>query len=371
MSNSAKNDTVGGMINYFSSPVLTNCTFEANVANVGGGLHNFISTPILTRCTFIGNYASSDGGGIANVDSEPDLIDCEFISNIANSSGGAIFTDSCMNLTISNCTFTGNSACSGSTIQNWYSDSSITDSSFAGNAAFDGGIMQNWFSELTITNCLFTGNASQQGCAIQNYECTLIVTNCTISGNAMKIYDSGISDSSLQDNQDTSGETPALPGAPEDDIQDYNFAPGYLECTNCIIRDDVNSIFNNYGESINVRYSNILGGFDGPGNIDAEPLFANPGYWANINDPNIITEPSDIELFDPNVVWINGDYHLKSQAGRWDPNSQTWVMDDVTSPCIDAGDPNTPVGDEPFPNGGRINMGAYGGTIEASKSSPD
>jgi len=43
-------------------------------------------------------------------------------------------------------------------------------------------------------------------------------------------------------------------------------------------------------------------------------------------------------------------------------------MDDVTSLCIDAGDPNSPIGHEPFPNGGRINMGAYGGTAEASKS---
>jgi hypothetical protein len=77
------------------------------------------------------------------------------------------------------------------------------------------------------------------------------------------------------------------------------------------------------------------------GNIDTNPCFANPN---------------------------NDDYHLKSQTGRWDPNSQSWIQDDVTSPCIDAGDPNSPIGDEPFPNGGRINMGAYGGTAEASKS---
>jgi hypothetical protein len=60
---------------------------------------------------------------------------------------------------------------------------------------------------------------------------------------------------------------------------------------------------------------------------------------------------------------------LKSQAGRWEAATGTWVIDDVTSPCIDAGDPNSPVGDEPQPNGERINMGAYGGTAEASKSS--
>ena len=64
----------------------------------------------------------------------------------------------------------------------------------------------------------------------------------------------------------------------------------------------------------------------------------------------------------------NDDYHLKSQAGRWDPNSQIWIQDGVTSSCIDAGDPMSPIGFEPFPNGGIINMGAYGGTTEASKS---
>jgi len=78
-------------------------------------------------------------------------------------------------------------------------------------------------------------------------------------------------------------------------------------------------------------------------------------------ETNIYADP----LFaDPN----NHDYHLKSQAGRWDANEGRWTTDDVTSPCIDAGDPMSPIGLEPFPNGGRINMGAYGGTAEASKS---
>ncbi|MFC1762994.1 hypothetical protein ACFL6U_13055 [Planctomycetota bacterium] len=63
-----------------------------------------------------------------------------------------------------------------------------------------------------------------------------------------------------------------------------------------------------------------------------------------------------------------GDYHLESQAGRWDPNGGIWVIDDVNSPCIDAGDPNDYVAFEPYLNGGIINMGTYGGTLEASKS---
>jgi len=65
----------------------------------------------------------------------------------------------------------------------------------------------------------------------------------------------------------------------------------------------------------------------------------------------------------------NGDYHLKSKAGRWDPSNKTWVQDNVESPCIDAGDPSSDVSLEPETNGGIINMGAYGGTAEASLSS--
>jgi hypothetical protein len=98
-------------------------------------------------------------------------------------------------------------------------------------------------------------------------------------------------------------------------------------------------------------------------NMNTDPCFFDPGRWVNANDPNQITEPND-----PNAVWIDGDYHLKSQAGRWYPVSESWVQDNVTSPCIDAGDPNSPIDLEPIPNGNIINMGAYGGTAEASKS---
>jgi hypothetical protein len=126
------------------------------------------------------------------------------------------------------------------------------------------------------------------------------------------------------------------------------------------------------------------------------------------------------------LVNLPGDYHLKSQAGRWKPsiyigldptgdgfidlsdfaafaNSwQTkggfipadldrngivdlsdlklfldnylvnyplgeWVTDDVTSPCIDSGGPSDWT-EELWPHGRSINMGAYGGTGQASMS---
>jgi hypothetical protein len=62
-----------------------------------------------------------------------------------------------------------------------------------------------------------------------------------------------------------------------------------------------------------------------------------------------------------------GDFHIRSKAGRWDPKVGRWVKDTIDSPCIDAGDPKAVFTREPTPNGGCVNMGAYGNTTEASK----
>jgi len=42
------------------------------------------------------------------------------------------------------------------------------------------------------------------------------------------------------------------------------------------------------------------------------------------------------------------------------------LMPKYTSPCIDAGDPASEYGNEPAPNGGRVNMGAFGNTPQAT-----
>ncbi len=120
-----------------------------------------------------------------------------------------------------------------------------------------------------------------------------------------------------------------------------------------------NISYNNCWSNQRADYLNSYGTGSGDGIATAsdasQPFDPLPG----------IGEISVSPLFsDPN----NNDYHLKSQTGRWDPNSNSWIQDDITSPCIDAGDPATPIGYETFSNGGIINMGAYGGTAEASKS---
>jgi hypothetical protein len=163
------------------------------------------------------------------------------------------------------------------------------------------------YNKPAITNCVIA----------QNYQYGIsggmpTISNCTIVSNSK----AGISDS-----------RPTITNS----IIYYNG-----------IESDFIQIDNNVTATI--AYTDVQGGWPGQGNIDADPLFAGPD---------------------------NGDYHLKSQAGRWDLTSQGWIVDDITSPCIDAGDPSTPVGLEPSPNGGIINMGIYGGTSQASKSFGD
>jgi disaggregatase-related protein/dockerin type I repeat protein len=96
----------------------------------------------------------------------------------------------------------------------------------------------------------------------------------------------------------------------------------------------------------------------------ADTVASRTGTIMDLGQGNLVGDP----LFaDPN----HDDFHLMSQAGRWQPDSQSWVIDPVTSIAIDTGNPGTPLGAEyTDPANVRINLGAYGGTAEASQSPP-
>lgn len=130
----------------------------------------------------------------------------------------------------------------------------------------------------------------------------------------------------------------------------YGSSPGITDCDgeikNCIVAFNDIGLRNCRGI---IKYNNVWGNFYG-------------SY-----EDGTIPPATDIHE-DPLFADDFNDFHLKSEAGRWDANSETWVIDAATSLCIDAGDPCDLVGIEPNPNGGRVNMGAYGGTAEASKS---
>ncbi len=154
----------------------------------------------------------------------------------------------------------------------------------------------------TISNCIVIGNLAKWGGGFAG--CTGSINNCTITGNSASDSGGAISYSTAAIN-------------------------------NCIISGnfaDVNSQFSHCADCPNPTYSCIQDWTGpGPGNIDADPLFIEPGYW------------------DVNGLWVDGDYHLLPD-----------------SPCIDAGDPNyiaepneTDLDGNPRVRGDAIDMGAY------------
>lgn len=209
-----------------------------------------------------------------------------------------------------------------------------------GRAPLAGGILCSRSSP-TITNCLIVGNRTTRsgGAAIGCSNSEAIFVNCTIADN-----DSGDDGAGLR--------------LTESRITLWNSILWGNEPNGSeIMLDDDTSV-------LSMGYTDTAQNWGGTGTIQNDPLFVQPGYWIDA-DSGLPAEPDN-----PKAIWVLGDYHLKSRAGRWDPATETWVRDEVTSGCIDAGDPDSPIGNEPSPNGQIANMGAYGQTAQAALSDP-
>ncbi|MBN2377004.1 MAG: hypothetical protein JXD22_11415 [Sedimentisphaerales bacterium] len=177
------------------------------------------------------------------------------------------------------------------------------------SAAYGGGIDQ---CHGRIEQCIIANNSASAnggGFAI----CGGVITNCLVYGNSAASYGGGlhncngsIVNCTISDNKASSN------GG------GVSYSRGII--TNCVI----------WGNSM----ENVFG-------------CSSPAYscWAEASgEGNIVTDP----LF---VDSANRDYHLLPD-----------------SPCIDAGDPASDFSLEPKPNGGRVNVGAYGNTDDAALS---
>jgi hypothetical protein len=364
-----------------SNAVLTNCRFEGNTK---GGIGNHCSSPIVTGCLFTNNGQS----GFSGQDCNSVLTGCVFEGRgTPNRERGIECGDRCSlslrdctfmglgdgaintlgDLDLMRCTFAANSRhsrsvvmCDGDLVARkcvfvdnktsistpWSpaapgaifgSDVELHDCEFTGNAGSPAGAVAARGRVFVATGCVFSGNSGRSGAgAILSTAGILFLSNCTFVGNRGRPA-----------TMDHASSGPML----------------RAELMQCIVRDGPYPFELRSSDPFRLTYSNVQGGFPREGNIDADPCFVDPGHWASADDLAKSVGPDD-----PCAVWVAGDYHLKSQGGHWDRAGATWVRDSVTSICIDAGDPNGPLGSEPFPNGGFVNMGAYGGTAEASKS---
>ncbi|HUW18724.1 MAG TPA: choice-of-anchor D domain-containing protein [Sedimentisphaerales bacterium] len=233
---------------------------------------------VIAGLTIINGYLQASPGGAiyCNAASSPTISKCVIANNFAQF-GGGVACGSGSSPVITNCIIRGNACllfgggiyCIGS------ANPTISNSTLTGNnAVFGGAVSCTSSSTPEIINCTFTGNtASSTGGGMYNFSRPRL-TNCIVWGNADS---SGMVESSQIYNR----------------VADVNYS--------CIQDAEPND----------------SSAYPGIGNIDDDPLFAEPGYWGDVNDVNIVVEPDDA-----NAVWVEGDYHLLA-----------------VSPCIDAGDP--------------------------------
>lgn len=332
------------------------------------------SSPLVDRCVIRDNASSarSRGTGIHIGGGSPVITNCIIAGNSTGGSGVAIYSE-WANPTIEHCIITNNQSATGAAIKIKGEPDPLAggpriqfcriqgNRTITGASAIDCGLCSP-----QIRHCLIAGNLSEYDApAIQLALCDSHLINCTIADNGGLSFQDhlGLSCTNISiENCIFYNHSLLAPSG----IQVYAFdcfhrSPGEIF--------DVNEITTR----LDISYSNIQGGREaillhgdpnllvlswGQGNIDKNPLFAHVGTW---DRGETLDDPSDDS-------YATGDYHLKSRAGRWGQVDLSWMQDEQTSPCIDAGDPNMSVAYELLRNGGIINMGMHGGTVFASQS---
>ena len=307
-----------------SHATFRNCTFSHNRVSStlhAGAVYGRQSTLVFENCQFIDNVCK----GIVAIDSRVTVSDCTFENNTGRE-GGAIYshvplgTETGDHLIVTRSMFVDNSATgSGGAIHSYAASPTISQSTFIGNTALvDGGAVYNHRCDTpSIVNCLFSDNQADGigGAVTDFYRCRSEIVHCTFVGNkaakggaVASIRNSHplISQSILWQNEANQGRSvyivqDIVGGAPSQATIEYS---------------DVQ-----FGRSgVAVELGNILNW--AAGNIDADPLFADPS---------------------------GNDFRLSSN-----------------SPCVNAGDPRyvPPVGMTdldglPRLHGEAVDMGAY------------
>jgi len=308
-----------GIFCYNSSPSIFNCTITDNVAGLysGGGVCCSYGNSLIMNCTISNNFAR-DGGGLECWYASPRLINCIISNNHVNRYGGGVDYYYSDNVVLTNCTIVGNS----------------TDANGV------GGAICQFKSNISIRNNILWAN--QAGSGAQMYllfeEDSASVSYCNIQGGTSGVYDEHGQVS--WGNGNTDNDPCFVSFDPNGDPNFWDFH---------LLSSD--GRWNTMFYSAELNNDGIINLVDFAGL--AEVWMKEGCFESDLNNSGTV-DRQDLEIF--------AQYYLASS------NEGGWLKDSSTSPCINAGDPNSDWAYEPWPNSKRINMGAFGGTGQASKS---
>ena len=157
-------------------------------ADKGGGVLNLAGANLtLLNCTLTGNTAHGNGGGLANYGSLA-LTDSGVAMNNAGLAGGGVYSKGPA-ITVTNCVITGNTAntnAGGLFTFPMGEAATLTGCDIENNTAGSyGGGFENYTGAASLTNCTISGNtASQAGGGLVNPAPSVVMlSSCTISGN--------------------------------------------------------------------------------------------------------------------------------------------------------------------------------------------
>jgi len=258
----------------------------------GGGIFcNENTTPVISNNIIKGNSANNSGGGISCRSSHPTIIyntiKNNSIHNIYWGDGGGIhcFSSTCM---IANNIIDSN-FCYGSTggISCFASHATIVNNTITGNSTFGagGGVLCH-HSDLTIRGNIISGNSSiGRGGGIVCFTSNPMIENNIISHNTTGFHGGGIANMNSYPviaNNTIFGNMAYGNGGGIYCIYGYDhFLYSHSTINNTIVwantaAGEGDEIYAHTSTSPVITCCDIRGGWEGEGNIDADPLFCDP-----------------------------------------------------------------------------------------------
>ena len=181
----------GGGVSNRGVLLIRNTTFSDNSGEYGGGVFIMTGTALVESTAFANNRAEVAGGGIVTgLEANVTISDSTFLQNNTGEEGGAIGGGG--TVTIDDSTFTDNSASRGGAIGN-EGEMSISLSAFAGNTStLAGGAIRNYASgSLTVSDCTFSNNSAPWGGGIEN-DGDIMITASQVVRNAAGEFGGGL-----------------------------------------------------------------------------------------------------------------------------------------------------------------------------------